>query len=203
MGVFPVLTTTCLPPTGYIKTIVQNGGALIDEHEHFIKQTIRNHFHILSANGVQRLSVPVSHHASKMPVYEVKICYSEPWQRLHLHAIQSAYGRAAFFTHYFPELENLILQSPVYLAEFNRNCLRWISKCLKTHLQISFTGNYSLHENDLRHASGKHSDYFLKMSDNIRYAQVFTDRFRFQRNLSIVDMLFNCGNWSGMMLKGE
>lgn len=200
MGNFPVLTTACLPPTGYVKTILQHGGAVIDEHEHFVKQTIRNHYEILSANGVLKLTVPVIHHAPKMPVYEVKISYEEPWQRLHLNAIKSAYGRAPFFQHYFPELEKIISESPVYLAALNRQLLQWSFNCMNVIPAISYTENYLPHENDLRHASEKHSEYFLKMSNDIHYSQVFADRFPFTKNLSTLDLIFNCGNLSGRML---
>jgi hypothetical protein len=203
MGVFPVLTSACLPTSGYVKTILLHGGAIIDEYEHFVKQTIRNHYEILSANGVLRLTVPVVHHARKMPVQKVQISYAEPWQRLHLNAIKSAYGRAPFFAYYFPELENLFLQSPVHLTEFNRQCQNWIFKCLNTQPEILFTEKYSRHENDLRHVSAKHSDYFLKISDKIRYAQVFSDRFPFTKNLSIMDLLFNCGNRSYVILMSD
>lgn len=200
MGNFPVLTTACLPPTGYLKTILYNGGAVIDEHEHFVKQTIRNHYDILSANKVLRLTIPVVHHAPKMPVHEVKISYAEPWQRLHLNAIKSAYGRAPFFQHYFPELEKIVLQSAALLSEFNRQLLQWIFKSIKSSPEIFFTEQFSKYENDLRPASEKHSDYFTKMSDGIRYSQVFADRFPFTKNLSVIDLIFNCGNLSGKIL---
>lgn len=200
MGNFPVLTTACLPPAGYIKSILQHTGGVIDEKEHFIKQTIRNHYEILSANGVLKLTVPVIHHAAKMPVHEVKISYAEPWQRLHLNAIKSAYGRSPFFPHYFPELEKIISESPVLLTVLNRQLLQWVFHCMKIAPSISFTQNYLPSENDYRHASEKHSDYFLIMVNNIRYSQVFADRFPFIKNLSIIDLIFNCGNWSGKIL---
>lgn len=203
MGSFPVLTTACLPPTGYVKTIIRYGGVVIDEYEHFTKQTIRNHYTILSANGVLRLSVPVIHRAPKMPVHEVMISYAEPWQRMHLNAIQSAYGRAPFFQHYFPELERIIMQSPVRLTELNRQLLEWIFTSIKASPEISFTKLYRKQENDLRHASDKHSDYFLKVSAGVNYAQVFADRFPFIKNLSILDLLFNGGNGAGRILFGN
>ncbi len=200
MGNFPVLTTACLPPTGYIKTVLLNGGVVIDEHEHFVKQTIRNHYDILSANGVLKLIVPVVHHALKMPVHEVKISYAEPWQRLHLNAIKSAYGRAAFFQYYFPELEKIILQSPVLLTELNRQLFQWIFKSMKVSPEFFFTDQYRNHENDLRQVSSKHSEYFSKVVNDIRYSQVFADRFPFTKNLSVIDLIFNCGNLSERVL---
>lgn len=203
MGLFPVLTTATLPPAGYIKIVLNHGGVIIDEHEHFVKQTIRNHYDILTANGMLRLTVPVIHHAPKIPVNEVRISYAEPWQRWHLNAIKSAYGRAPFFPYYFPELEKIILQSPPMLAELNRQWLQWILTCMKVTPEITFTGLYAAHENDLRSASEKHSRYFSEVMHGIRYPQVFADRFPFQENLSIIDLIFNVGTSSALMLRGK
>jgi hypothetical protein len=199
----PVLTTACLPPAGYIKTILLYGGAIIDEHEHFVKQTIRNHYTILTANGVLRLSIPVIHHASKMVIKDVCISYAEPWQRIHLNAIKSAYGKAPYFKFFIEELENIILQTPACLADLNKLLLSWAFRCMKVEPEIRFTGYYSNHQNDLRSASAKHSGFFDQQAEGIRYTQVFSDRMPFIANLSIADVIFNCGHLSASVLTGN
>ncbi|MCC6385571.1 MAG: WbqC family protein [Bacteroidia bacterium] len=197
MGRFPVLTTSCLPPIGYIKLILESGGAVIDIHEHFVKQTIRNHYSVLSANGILQLSIPVKHSKIKIPVHQVRICYDQPWQRQHLNAIRSAYGRAAFFQFYFEELENIFCSSPERLTVFNDLLLKWIFKCLKQDPLITFTKKYTdNYENDQRHASLKHSSHFLHLSRDISYAQVYSDRFAFKPNLSILDLIFNAAQYT-------
>jgi hypothetical protein len=201
MKTLPVLTSACLPPAGYVKIILQHGGAIIDESEPYRKQTIRNHYDILSANGRLRLVVPVVHHYPAVTMRQVSICYSEKWQRQHLHALQSAYGRAPYFLFYFDELHDILMSAPEKLSALNRQLLQWIFRCMKIQPVITY-GNAPdpIGELDYRQGSSKKSNDFLSLTSSLRYLQVFSCRFGFIGGLSIADLIFNCGPQSAALL---
>ena len=54
------------------------------------------------------LTVPVQKGKTQLTSGEVAVIYRDKWQQVHLRAIQSAYGRAPYFEHYFPQIEQII-----------------------------------------------------------------------------------------------
>ncbi len=204
MQTLPVLTSACLPPAGYVKIILQHGGAIIDESEPFRKQTIRNHYDILSANGRLRLVVPVIHQTAAVPINRLTICYSENWQRQHVHALRSAYGRAPYFPFYFDDLYAILMSATEKLTTLNRLLLQWIFHCMQIQPSITYCDTHVPVEGpDYRHGTSKKSTDFLSLTSSIRYLQVFSYRFGFIGGLSIADLIFNCGTESVTMLLKE
>lgn len=186
----------CLP-TAYFGTIhyyrqlVGCRELHIEMHEHFIKQSIRSTTSILSANGVQKLSVPVQHKGEKKPISELKISYAEPWQRVHWQAIKSAYGNSPYFNHYAHRMEDIYQKKFEYLPELNEYIRGIIFSVLKINLKVSPTHQYQ--------EQALWPDYRSKQAEqNISlrlqpYTQTFAGRFAFVPNPSILDLLFNLG----------
>ena len=64
----------------YWNLLLKADKIILDAEEHFEKRSYRNRAHILGANGVLRLSIPLArgtHQHSKMK--DVKISYNERW----------------------------------------------------------------------------------------------------------------------------
>lgn len=163
---------------------------IIEKHENYQKGGLRNKCTILSANGLMNLSIPLKKGKnSKQNILDVKISYDFDWQKHHWMSIKSAYGKSAFFVDYENLIEKLVLKKYDFLFDFNLN----IIENLKTPLCIP---------NELKFSQVFEKELFEKKEKNTFkiYNQVFSERFEFQENLSIIDLLFNMGPESNLYL---
>jgi hypothetical protein len=175
----------------------------LDMHEHFAKRSYRNRAHILGANGLLRLTIPLQsgkHQHSAMK--DVRISYNENWQKLHWQSLTSAYRRSPFFEFYEDELKCFYEEREEFLLEFNCKLMRAIASILKINLTIEFTEKYNKEAGEeitdirSRFMPGKHSK-----RNFASYPQVFSDRFNFIEDLSVFDLLFNMGSRSADYLR--
>ncbi|MFT5596416.1 MAG: hypothetical protein ACI8QH_001213, partial [Flammeovirgaceae bacterium] len=69
-----------VPPLGLFASLAQGHKLYFDGAEHYVKQTIRNRYHILSANGMQTMTINVvGQKGEKIPTKNILIDYDEPW----------------------------------------------------------------------------------------------------------------------------
>ena len=183
-----------LPPIEFYKQLIDNKdkSIVIEQHEHFPKQTYRNRTAIYGPNGKLNLVVPVVK-GSKVhtPIKDVKISYDEDWQRLHWLSLQTSYRRSAYFEFYEDDFAPFYEKKYEFLLDFNTEIFQLLLKQLKLKIDINFSNSYE--ENYVKDFRGsihpkKESAYKPKP-----YYQVFEDKFGFMPNLSIVDLLFSQG----------
>lgn len=175
--------------------IAQQKNICIDEGEFFIKQTFRNRAEICTEKGITPLIIPLEKGKnSKQAMRDVKISYAENWQALHFKTICSAYGKAAYFDHYKPEIENLFSIRPAFLCEWNRIWLDFFSAEFEISAQhIFYSENYIEPKNDdedlrmmfdpKQHSTFQHPAYY----------NLFFDKFPQPKNISVIDLLMNEG----------
>ncbi len=196
-----ILPSTYLPNLVYIKHLLTAEEVLIEKHQNYVKQTYSNRCKILSANGIQVLSIPtIKLHNEKQPIGLVKINYEEDWQKQHWLAFQSAYGKSAFWFYYKDYFETFYLKKKYeYLFEFNMDLLKLVIKLLKVEKQVSSTDAFRPEYNnalDLRNyfdAKNRNKAELNEAEKLKKYLQVFTEKYPFQANLSILDLLMNQG----------
>ncbi len=188
------LSTAYLPPSEYFAAIADYDEVLIEREENYLKQTYRNRCYILSANGIQQLSVPVllgSFH--KTPVRDIRIDYSKRWQQVHLGALMSAYGSSPFFIYYFETIREIITGNHTYLLDLNKMLLEAILKMIRLDKKVSFTDVFNPVEgnsNDLRYSINPKKPSRYRPG---KYQQVFESDLQVSARLSILDILFNAG----------
>lgn len=192
-----------LSPDRVIPSIVY-----IEACENYQKQSYRNRCVIYSQSGPESLSFPVVHEGGthKLPVDEIKVDYSTGWLVRHQRAIASAYGTSAFFEYYRDELFAIMDLKPERLLDLDMSIISFFIEKIGLPVELHRTLSYCPGQNMI-------DDYreviHPKRPDSIMadlglekpYFQVFSGKYGFIPNLSIMDLLFNEGPDSISYLK--
>ncbi|HUX97217.1 MAG TPA: WbqC family protein [Bacteroidales bacterium] len=189
-----LVSTAYLPPVAYFSLISDVDEVLIEKEENYLKQTYRNRCYILSANGIQSLSVPVllgSFH--KTVIKNIRIDYSRRWQQVHLRALSAAYRASPYFEYYFEAIERIISARHEYLLDLNMELTTFFLESVKMKRKIKYTSHFAPVKNnpgDFRYNFSPKKEF---KRDYKEYLQVFSERHGFVPGLSIADLLFNTG----------
>jgi hypothetical protein len=196
----PVLALHYLPCTYYFAVLAASNKVCIDYSEHYVKQSYRNRCYIRGANKVERLSVPVVHITHKQSMAQVQLNSQERWPQIHWRSISSAYGKSPFFEAYSPYFLEIFEHPPASLVEFNEKILTLCLKLLRLNVQIDricqYQKSYSMPFIDLRDVF---DGEIAPLTTDSGYIQMFGNEF--EKNLSVIDLLFCEGPHSLQYLK--
>ena len=180
------LPLCCFAPVSWYVLYANENFALAQD-EYFQKQTYRNRFDILTGNGVQTLTIPVeSTGGERKLLRDIRISPEYSGKKT-LQAIRSAYGNSAIYDFIEQELEELFLKEEKFLIDFNTRAheysIKWFGLLAKEKI-----------------ADGTVDDKWKQRGTRPvelkSYPQVFADRFPFEKDLSILDAIFNLGKTS-------
>lgn len=195
-----IFSTAYFPPIQFFSKLKQNSTILLEKHETYPKQTYRNRCEIYSANGRMALTIPiVKPKGNRTPIDEVLIDHSDPWATKHWRAIESAYRRSAYFELLEHEFAPLYKQEWPSLWAFNKATIAKAIEIFELNSEIieteMFVKGYSSNVSDFRNSISPKLN-FAKCDLEFTpkpYFQVFSDKFGFIPNLSILDLIFNYG----------
>jgi hypothetical protein len=105
------------PPVGWCVQVVRNPERMILLDTPFCKQTLLSRFCIKGANNPIVLTCPVVHNTRRNSVTEVHIDHRQPWNRLALKTLESAYRKAPYWEYYADDLIELLQTPPEKLLE--------------------------------------------------------------------------------------
>ena len=116
-----ILQPSYIPWRGYFDQINRADVFVFYDDVQYDKHGWRNRNQIKTAQGRQWLTIPV--HSSgvvekSIPINQVEIDWSKPWNVSHWKALTFAYGRAPFFKDYAGRLEPFYQRRDVYVADF-------------------------------------------------------------------------------------
>ncbi|WP_018463611.1 WbqC family protein [Segatella paludivivens] len=198
-----LLSSTYFGPIQWYQKLNRYDRCMIEQHDNFIKQTYRNRCVIPTTNGLQSLSIPVTTVAdspiSKTPMKDIRISDHGNWRHIHWNALTSAYGESPFFEYYQDDIRPFFERKWEFLIDFNMEITQKMNELLDIRPTISLTNEFVSSVNDVvdfrdvirpKHP-GNDADF-----NPIRYYQVYQQKFDFQPNMSILDLLFNEGNES-------
>jgi len=75
MNTIAILPTTYFGPIQLYQKLVEYDTCIIEQHEHFIKETYRSRCDIYSPNGLLTLSIPLVKRNQRQAVKNIKIFY--------------------------------------------------------------------------------------------------------------------------------
>ena len=167
--------------------------------------SFRNRCLIAGAQGIISLSVPLEQGRNQqLPINEVRISQTEKWQSRHFKSIRSAYNRSPFFDFYQDELEVIYHRPFELLSDWNICCLEWVKEKLSWQTEIGYTESAIPFQSDgVRDLRNRVLPKNYMEWETVKYRQVFEERTGFLPNLSILDLLFNCGPRSNELLSNS
>jgi hypothetical protein len=193
-----LLSTAYLAPIQYYSKLVRFDYITIEKYENFIKQTYRNRCVIYGANGILALSIPVTKDKPKELIKDIKIYYKTNWRKMHLKSIESAYRSSPFFEYYIDDFLPFYSKEFKFLIDFNTEIQNTVLENLELEKDIRYTTEYKytldlMETQDLREVITPKKNIFDPDFIAPKYNQVFSSKYGFVSNLSILDLLFNEG----------
>jgi hypothetical protein len=196
------LSTAYLAPIQYYSKLLRFDEVRVEVWENYPKQTFRNRCLISTANGVQTLTVPVEKPETlKCPTRDIRISNHGNWRHLHWNALVSAYNISPFFEYYADDFRPFYENKYTYLTDYNEALQIMICDLLDIHPTIVHTERYAPEVvNDFRTRIDSRPPQPDPTFSPRPYYQVFRDKHGFIPYLSIVDLLFNMGPESVLLL---
>ena len=208
-----LLASCYLPPVEWFTKLYGYKRVWVEQYDHYEKQTYRNRCIIDSPNGPLPLSLPVEKQTEgKYLMKDIRISDHNHWRRIHWQALSSSYLSSPFFEYYQDDFRPFYEQKWEFLVDFNEALVEKCCELIDLQPDMRRTQEYTAdkglsHEqlkpiHDFRTAIHPKRGYegdteFVA----VPYYQVFSHKHGFQPNLSIVDLIFNMGPESLIVLK--
>jgi hypothetical protein len=197
------LTSAYLAPVEYYSAMAKADTVFLEHCEFYEKQSYRNRCNIAGANGQLALTIPVEKSkGSRMLTRDVRISEHSDWQLQHWRSIESAYNSTPFFEYYKDDLIPFYERNWTFLWDFNTEIQTKMLELLDLQVDVQLTKEYKVDfdENVQDVRNSIHPKKETDVGSFKTYYQVFEQRFGFIPNLSSIDLLFNMGNESILIL---
>ena len=206
-----------IPWRGYFHIIQRSNVFVFHDDIRYTKEDWRNRNRIKTASGLRWLTIPVQRATTKGNIVDVLIDNTQPWGRKHWAVIEQAYHAAPYFDQYCAFFKDVLTQDweklselDIYLTEkiceflgfeteFHRSSEfgingvktdRLVQLCEKLEITHYLSGPaaQAYIEPEKLKAVGVSLEY--QLYDYPDYPQLYEG---FEPNVSIIDLLFNCG----------
>lgn len=201
------LTSNYLPPVQYYSKLLSYDEILIERFDNYTKQTYRNRCNIAGPGGMLSLSIPIiKPDTLKCVTKDIRISDHGNWRHLHWNSLETAYNSTPFFEYYKDDFLPFYERKYEFLFDFNEQLNELIRSLIDINAEIKYTSEYkkeiSGNESDFREKIHPKKDFTIEDSEFTAqpYYQVFEAKYGFIPNLSIVDLLFNMGPESLLVL---
>jgi hypothetical protein len=192
-----ILPTSYFGPIPYYSILVKSDYYVLEKHENFIKQTVRSRCIINSSSGKLNLSIPrIRKNSSKTKIKDIRICYNEPWQKIHLKSIITCYNSSPFFDYFKEKISEIFDVKEKFLIDFSLKSHLLVMDFLKLNQTINYTKFFENINN-----STDYRNYSFCSKQDYKYDQVYFTKNDFIKDLSILDLIFNLGPESIDFLK--
>ena len=195
-----LLCPAYLPNAEYFSWLLKQDPVFFTGDTLYQKQTFRNRTIIYGANGELKLIIPTRRNQKNRKPHdiEIQISYDMNWQNQHWKSICSSYRSSPFFEFYEDEIAEFYKEKSESLFMFNLSLLIKLMALLEEPFEykiISFENDIYKRLDSLISPKIKSQTIFES------YTQVFSSKYGFISNLSILDILFNLGPNSSNYLK--
>lgn len=220
-----IVQSNYIPWRGYFDFIDDVDLFIFHDDLQYTKCDWRNRNKIKTPNGLLWLSVPVKYHKTSQQICDTQIDYSQSWQQKHINQIKTHYHKAPFYHLYADEFFTMIAQKFETISKLNISLIKWCMSKLLIDTPLRMSSEFSpvgsktdrlidiLQKADATtYLSGpKAKDYLepekfaeagiqlqYKLYQYKDYPQLWVP---FEPAVTILDLLFNCGESSREYLK--
>lgn len=211
-----MIQSNYLPWRGYFDFIDDVDLFIFYDDVQYTHRDWRNRNTIKTKEGLCWISVPVLHDRDTL-VQSAAIDYSQRWRDKHIKTISLTYSKASFYKDYSQELFDIIQTKYHTISELNIELIKWTMNKLdiKTRLGMSkdFKVDGDKYERPLNIMEKIGATSYLSgptakpYTDSTKYQQAGIElKYKsyeylpynqlwgpFEPNVSIIDLLFNCG----------
>ena len=222
-----IVQSNYIPWKGYFDIIAAADEFVLYDDMQYTRRDWRNRNQIKTPQGVQWLTVPVKVRGKRsQKIRETEIADSK-WRAAHWTAFWRNYKRARHFTAIANELEPFYRQTDYYgLSHLNRTLIEWVCERLGIKTRISNSWDYKLSEGKserladicsqagaTEYISGPAAKDYIDVSvfsargiqirwfDYSGYPQYPQLWGEFRHDVTILDLLFNCGEEAARYMK--
>lgn len=193
-----VLHLQFFPSIAWLSFAEKQKDISIDIYESFPKQTFRNRILLMSANGLQNITIPIKRNKEeRILMKDAQISYKENWNIRLWRAIYSNYGNSPYFEYYSERIKNILLKEFTYLIDLNIEVFMFLKKSFSLACELNLTDSF---------VERKENNYLNSFSIKTRkadgkkfppYIQCFYEKIPFEENLSSLDLLMCLGPQEG------
>ena len=189
-----LIEPTYFPPISHWK-FIKSKDLLWSINSRYNKQTLTNRTYIDSANGELMLTVPIKHSGKNQPrvFSDIKLDLSSDWKKNHFKSIKICYQSSPFYEFYEDDIISFFNLDFENLYDLNLKSIKMVCNWLKIEMPEDIynkKNKYDYKIQDLTHMSNcKRTSYFKQK----KYNQTFETNNGFINDLSVIDLIFNCG----------
>ena len=205
-----------LPWLGYFDKMDRCDLFVFLDSVQFKKNEWQNRNRIKTAGGWQYLTVPVLHRFPQS-ILDVQIDNHADWARKHLQALTVHYGKAPYFSDHLPFLQEVYAGRWESLCELSLYLTQYLAASMGIRAKVARSSEGQFNDEPTERlieiCRWAGADIYLAGAGGFNYmrldrfqqegirvlrqefeAPIYPQRYgRFEPNLSIVDLLFNCG----------
>ena len=204
-GMTACLSSAYLPPVQYFSKLLRYKQVFVEQYDNYRKQTYRNRCVIAGPNGPIALTVPIEKPETlKCYMKDIRISDHGKWRHLHWNALESAYNQTPYFEFLKDDLRPFYEKPFHFLMDFNEQLTALICELIDMQPHMERTEEYveTRVDDDFRERIHPKRDWHEDRDFKaVPYYQVFQQKLGFLPNLSIVDLLFNMGPESLLVLE--
>lgn len=203
-----VLSTAYFAPVAYYALLFHEQDIVIEAHENYNKQSYRNRMFIGTNQGPLALSVNVEKgYETKCPIQEVRLSSHGDWLHQHEIALMSNYGSSPFYEYYIDDILEVLRSDEQTLFGLNEKIRERICELIGFSAKVRYSNQYLRNDSenfrDLRNTLHPKKNILESVPEFVAnpYYQVFGQKQTFMPNLSVLDLLFNLGPESILVLR--
>lgn len=214
-----IVQSNYIPWKGYFDLIAAVDEFVIFDDMQYTRRDWRNRNKIKTPQGLQWLTVPVQVKGRYTQTIRETMIDGHAWAQDHSRALAQNYARAPHFARESPALLEILAHPPAYLSQLNRALIEWACDRLGIRTRVTGSWDYAI-EGDkserlasicaqaraTEYVSGPAArDYLdeapfaargiaVRWFDYDGYPEYPQQWGAFEHGVSIVDLLFNCGD---------